>query len=176
MSLKYKFHNPKGVYFITFAVIEWVDVFTRSEYNEILIQSIKYCQKHKGLEVFSWCIMTNHVHLIAQTKSENSLSTIFRDLKKYTSKAIITSIINNPRESRKSWLLNSFRTSKGYRFWQAQLHPIELTNNYVIDQKINYIHLNPVAQGIVFKAEEYAYSSAIDYAGGKGYIDVTIIN
>ena len=51
MSRKYKFHNPDGVYFATFAVQGWVDVFTRNEYKNILADNLAYCQKNKGLEL-----------------------------------------------------------------------------------------------------------------------------
>jgi len=68
MSRKYKFDNPEGVYFISFATVGWIDVFTRPIYKDILIESLSYCQKEKGLELFAWCIMTNHVHLIARAK------------------------------------------------------------------------------------------------------------
>ncbi len=64
MSSNYKFHNPEGVYFVSFAVVEWLDVFTRNEYKDIIIDSLHYCQKEKGMKVFAWCIMTNHIHLI----------------------------------------------------------------------------------------------------------------
>jgi REP element-mobilizing transposase RayT len=68
MSRNYKFHNPEVVYFISFAVVEWLDVFSRIEYKNILLDSLQYCQQHKGMEIVAWCIMTNHVHLIAGEK------------------------------------------------------------------------------------------------------------
>ena len=68
MSRRYKFHNPDGVYFITLTVEEWTDVFTRNEYKNILIDNLKYCQQNKGLEIFAWCIMTNHLHLIVRAQ------------------------------------------------------------------------------------------------------------
>jgi len=55
MSLKYKFRNPDGVYFVSFGVQGWIDVFTRNEYKNILVQNLAYCQEHKGLEIFAWC-------------------------------------------------------------------------------------------------------------------------
>jgi REP element-mobilizing transposase RayT len=58
MSRRYKFHNPDGLYFISFAVKDWVDVFTHNEYKDILVDSLNFCQNHKGLELFAWCIMT----------------------------------------------------------------------------------------------------------------------
>ncbi len=175
MSRKYKFHNPEGVYFISFAVQGWVDVFTRNEYKNILVENLKYCQNNKGLEIFAWCIMTNHVHLIIRAQGDNLLSDILRDYKKFTSKVIIKAISENFQESRKKWLLKQFKTSEGYRFWRADNKPIELWSNNVIDQKIDYIHLNPVEEGLVFRAEDYVYSSAIDYAGEKGLLEVIVI-
>lgn len=175
MSRKYKFHNPEGVYFVSFAVQDWVDVFTRNEYKNILVENLKFCQINKGLEIFAWCIMTNHLHLIIRAKVGFKLSDILRDYKKHTSKKIIEAIKENIQESRKEWMLQQFDTLEGYRFWKADNKPIELWSNKVIDQKIDYIHQNPVEQGMVFKAEEYVYSSAADYAGETGLIDIQII-
>lgn len=175
MSSKYKFHNTEGVYFISFAVQGWVDVFTRNEYKDILIDNLAYCQEHKGLVIYAYCIMSNHVHLIIGAEKDNLLQNILRDYKKFTSKAIIKSIRENPKESRKEWLLEQFRTSEGYTFWRSDNHPIELWSNKVIDEKLEYIHQNPVKEGIVFKAEDYVYSSAINYAGEKGLLEIVVI-
>ncbi|MFV0269194.1 MAG: REP-associated tyrosine transposase, partial [Draconibacterium sp.] len=157
MSRKYKFHNTEGVYFISFAVQGWVDVFTRNEYKNILVDNLKYCQAHKNLEIFAWCVMTNHVHLIIRARGKILLQDIIRDYKKFTSKAIIKAIEDNIQESRKEGLLKQFKTSEGYRFWRSDNKPIELWSNKVIDQKIDYIHQNPVEEGIVFRAEHYLY-------------------
>ena len=83
MSRKYKFFNKEDLYFVTFTVVKWIDVFTRNEYREILLDSWKYCQKHKGLEIYAWCIMTNHVHVIISSNKEE-LSSIMRDMKSFT--------------------------------------------------------------------------------------------
>ena len=175
MSRKYKFHNPDEIYFVSFAVQGWVDVFTRNVYKDILVENLKYCQKHKGLEIFAWCIMSNHVHLIIRAEEGNKLSEILRDFKKFTSKAVINAIKENQQESRKEWLLDQFKTSEGYRFWRGDNRPIELWSNSVINQKLDYIHQNPVEEGLVFKAEDYVYSSAYDYAGEKGLLDIILI-
>jgi REP element-mobilizing transposase RayT len=176
VSRKYKFHNPDGVYFVTFAVQGWVDVFTRNEYKNILIDNFAFCQKNKGLELFAWCIMINHVHLIVRAEERHLLSDILRDFKKFTSKAVLKAISENQRESRKEWLAKQFETSEGNRFWRADNQPVELWSHAVIAQKLNYIHQNPVEEGLVFRAEDYVYSSAIDYAGGKGMLDICLID
>ena len=175
MSRKYKFHDPDGVYFVSFAVQGWVDVFTRNEYKNILVENLAYCQKHKGLEIFAWSIMTNHVHLIVRAQECFLLQDIFRDFKKYTSKAILKAIIENQGESRKEWLLTQFKTPDGFRFWGTDNHPLELWSNAVIDQKLDYIHQDPVEAGLVFRAEHYMYSSATDYAGEKRMLEIVLI-
>ena len=175
MSRRYKFHNPDGVYFITLTVEEWTDVFTRNEYKNILIDNLKYCQQNKGLEIFAWCIMTNHLHLIVRAQEGFLLQDILRDFKKFTSKALMQAIKENIQESRKEMLLRQFITLEGIRFWQKDNKPIELWSNGVIEQKLQYIHQNPVEEGIVFRAEDYMYRSAYDYAGGKGMLDVILI-
>jgi REP element-mobilizing transposase RayT len=175
VSSKYKFHNPEGVYFISFAVQGWVDVFTRNEYKNIIIDNLSYCQKNKGLELFAWCLMTNHIHLIARASEGNTLPNILRDFKKFTSKQVVKAITENERESRKEWLLQQFKSADGIRFWRRDNRPIELWSNAVIDQKLNYLHQNPVVEGLVFRAEDYVYSSATDYAGQHGLLDILVV-
>ena len=182
MSRNYKFYNPEGVYFISFAVVEWLDVFTRNEYKNIIIDSLHYCQKEKGMEIFAWCIMTSHIHLIFSSAGEQKPEFLIGDFKLFTSKAIVKAIIENPQESRKEFLLEQFRKAGNsssnvnqYQFWRHDNHPVELWSNKVIDEKIDYIHKNPVEAGLVFRAEDYMYSSAADYAGEKGLLNGVII-
>ena len=175
MSRKYKFHNPEGAYFISFAVQGWVDVFTRNLYKDLLVDSLAYCIKEMDMELFAWCIMTNHVHLLARANGDSSLPEILRDLKKFTSKKIFKAICENDRESRRDWLIHQFSTEKGLRFWRGDNRPIEVWSNAVFAQKLSYIHNNPVQEGLVFRPEDYLYSSAVDYSGEKGLLEVTII-
>jgi REP element-mobilizing transposase RayT len=136
---------------------------------------LDFCQKQKGLEVFAWCVMTNHVHLIVRAKEGYLLQNILRDFKRHTSKKVVEAIKENPQESRKEWLIDKFVGNAGISFWGTDNHPIELWSNKVIDQKLTYLHNNPVEEGLVFKPEQYVYCSAIDYAGGKGLLDITLI-
>ncbi len=181
MSRKYKFFNKNKPYFITYSVIDWIDVFTRNIYKNVLLDSWNYCIRSKGLNIHVWCIMTNHVHMIVSSK-EDELSNIMRDLKGFTSKALKKAIINNSKESRKRWMLEMMikagsnnNNNKGFQFWQQDNHPLVLNTNKLIEQKMEYIHNNPVKGGFVDKPEEYRYSSARDYVGAKGLIDVELI-
>ncbi len=182
MSEKYKIRDQDSLYFITFAVVRWVDVFTRLVYRELMVDSIKHCQDNKGLMVFSWCLMSNHIHMIVGRKRITKIEDIIRDFKKFTSVHICRAIESNLRESRKDWMLRIFseeasKTNKHqkYCFWQNTYHPIELFDNEIMDQKLKYVHQNPVKAGIVSEPEHYLYSSASNYAGLGGLIDVKFI-
>jgi REP element-mobilizing transposase RayT len=181
MSRSYKFHDQEKPYFISFAIVYWLDVFIRPIYKDILVDSMNYCIKEKGLVVYAWVIMSSHVHMIIGTQN-NKMQDIIRDLKKYTSKTIINTIMDNIQESRREWLIWMFEragkkniNNTNYQFWQQHNKPIELYDNKIIEQKLDYLHNNPVEEGFVFEPHEYKYSSAIDYSGGKGYVDVELI-
>jgi REP element-mobilizing transposase RayT len=147
----------------------------------ILIDNLHFYQK-QGMEIYAWCIMTNHVHLVFRSMNDTKPEVFLGNFKRFTSKAIIKSILNNPKESRKEVLLEQFRLAaskssnvKNYQFWRHDNKPIELWSNKVIFEKIQYIHNNPVEAGLVFRAEEYVYSSAIDYAGEKGVLNDVVV-
>ncbi|MEQ9425770.1 MAG: transposase [Cyclobacteriaceae bacterium] len=172
MSVKYKFRDQTRLHFVTFAVVNWIDVFSRRSYRDILVDSLKYCQKEKGLEIYAWCIMTNHVHLIIGTEGRNKLEAILRDFKKFTSQKLIRAIGENQEESRKEWMLWMFEraglknsNNKKYQFWRQDNHPIELSTNEMLTSRLDYIHNNPVEAGLVLAPEEYLYSSAKNYSG-----------
>ena len=182
MSRNYKFKNPEGVYFVSFAVVEWIDVFTRNEYKDILLDSLRYCQQEKGMEIYAWCVMTNHVHLIFSSIKNEKPELILGSFNRFTSNAIVAAIKENPLESQKGMATEAIEEAaekssnvKHYQLWRHDNKPIELWSNKVIDEKLNYIHNNPVEEGPVFKAEHYVYSSAIDYAGEKGLLDIVLI-
>ena len=181
MGFKYKIEDQQEVYFLTSTVVDWVDVFTRRELAEIVIDSLRYCQKEKGLLLFAWCLMPSHLHLIVSAEEGKSISDIMRDFKKFTSKKIV-STIQEINESRREWMLDRFEFSgrwnpkiENFKFWQDGIHPIILYSNSFIDQKLNYIHNNPVEAGLVFEPQHYAYSSAINYVDGKGLLEVILI-
>ena len=176
MSRKYKFRDNSKLYFVTFTVTNWIDLFIRTDYKDIVLASIRYCQQHKDLEVHAWCIMTSHLHLIVGTKG-NSLSNIMRDLKRHSSEMLHTAIAKSNTESRKEWLLWMFERAgkihdNNFQLWQPESHPIELSTGEMANQKLNYIHYNPVEAGFVSKEEDWLYSSATDYNGGKGLLEI----
>jgi len=180
MSQGYQVRNQSGLYYLTFQIVQWADLFTRQVYRDIVIDSLKYCQQNKGLEIYAYVIMSNHVHLLARSKNDN-LSDIIRDFKRHTSKKIIETI-EQLNESRREWLLMIFRyAARGhsrnneYQVWTHESHAEEIYSNAFIEQKIEYIHNNPVRSRIVSKPEDYIFSSARNYAEIENILEITIV-
>jgi REP element-mobilizing transposase RayT len=178
MSTGYQINDQEGLYYLTFQVVDWIDIFTRQIYRDIAIDSFKYAIRNKDLQIFAFVIMSNHVHLIAQSNI-GQLSASIRDIKKYTSKKIIETI-QTISESRSVWMLNRFiynarqhNRNKTYQVWTHENHAIHLFGPEFIREKIEYIHNNPVRAGIVEKPEDYVYSSARNYAEMDAVLEIS---
>ena len=164
-------------HFITATVIDWVDVFTRQNYRDIVIECLDYCIKNKSMIVYGYAIMSNHIHIIVQS-GDGKLSDLMRDFKKFTASKIIEKIKSDP-ESRREWILERFKLAtenhsrnKNYQFWQYGNHPEEIYSTKFMWSKLDYIHLNPVRAGLVEKASHYIYSSASNYVCDKGILEI----
>lgn len=103
MSHQYRVRNHEEIHFITFTIVDWIDVFIRPSYKQLIIDSLIYCQKSKGLEIYAFCLMTNHLHLLVSARSPVRLPDIVRDFKKHTNKQIIK-LIEAENESRRDWM------------------------------------------------------------------------
>ena len=178
MPTGYQIKDQTSAYYLTFQVIYWIDLFSRQAYRDIILDSLKYCQRERGLEIYAWVIMSNHIHILAKSNT-GQLSSTIRDFKKFTSKAFIQYISDGSDESRKEWMLRLFRHAAKrqnktgeFQVWSHENHAIETTSNAFIESKVEYIHNNPVRAGIVSKPEDYMYSSAPAYAGYEGLIDI----
>ena len=179
MSTGYQIDNPAGTYFLTFTVVDWVDIFSRKIYRDIVIDSLRYCREHKGLKVWGYIIMTNHVHCILSAKYGN-LPDVLRDFKRHTASKILKAI-HDPHESRSDWMLKRFEFAArknsregSYQFWMQNNHAIEINTNHFYQQKLAYIHLNPVRAGWVEKPEDWLYSSMRNYAGLSALIEIDV--
>ena len=163
MSTGYQIHNQCATYYLTLQVIDWIDIFTRKNYCDIIIESLDYCRKNKGLEIWAYVIMSNHLHLIVSAKDEN-LSAVLRDFKRHTARKILQTI-SSISESRRAWMLERFKLAASrhkrnhqYQFWTHEsesdamlgdtqtvllfvplkLHP-ELPPNYVLQSVLQSI-------------------------------------
>jgi len=180
MPTRYKIYNKDKAYFITITIVKWLKVFETIEQKLLIVNSLKYCQESKGLEIYGWCLMPNHLHIICKAVREIGLSDILRDLKKFTSKAIVKQIIEEDETNRK-WMLNEFRNAckhlireQEFKVWQNGYHAKEIFSNTIFYQKLEYIHLNPVEAGFVTNPEDYLFSSARNYAELSSYLDIVM--
>ena len=181
MSTKYKATTTEDAYFITITTVGWIDVFTRLNQKHVLSNALQYCQGYKGLEIYAYVIMSSHIHLLCKATDGIILSDIVRDFKKFTSKKIIKTIIDEP-ESRREWMLDYFnkacdhlKREQHYKVWQDGYHAEHIYSNLFIKQKVNYIHNNPVVDKVVTLPEDYYFSSARNYAGLSHDIDVVLL-
>ena len=182
MSDKYKILKGDEAYFVTFTIIDWIKVLEDDSFKMILIDSISYCQLNKGLQVYAYCIMPNHVHMIVQAVDEESISGILRDMKTHTAKAIIKKLeVEKPVGYEE--VLAKFEAAgkalkriKKYKVWQDGNHAKLLYGNRFIIEKLNYIHNNPVEYGLCKVPWSYKFSSANNYAGKPSLINVILLS
>ena len=148
----------------------------RKIYRDIVIESFKFCQENKGLNLFAYVIMSNHIHLMAQSET-GDLSGIIRDFKNFTSRKFLE-VIDDSVESRRDWMSvvfgfhGKFKNKQESQVWTHENHAEYIYSQKFIEQKLEYIHNNPVRAGIVVKPEDYLYSSARNYAGLDSPLDV----
>jgi REP element-mobilizing transposase RayT len=178
MSTKYKATTTEECYFITITTVGWIDVFTRLNQKQNIISALQFCQINKGLEIYAYCIMSNHIHLFCKATNGFVLSDVMRDFKKFTSKKIIQTILEE-HESRREWMLDFFQKScdhlkknQQYKVWQNGYHAEHIFSNKFIKQKLDYIHFNPVKDKIVSSPEDYYFSSARNYAGLENDLEI----
>ena len=176
---RYPINDQHDTYFITCTIVQWVDLFTRIEYKQIIVDAFNHCILNKGLILNGWVIMTNHIHFIARCDPPHKMSDFLRDFKKFTSKKLISMIMEIP-ESRREWLLDKFnfearrtRRAENYKVWTNDNHAICLEKTEWFIQRLNYIHQNPVRQMIVENPHEYLFSSAVDYNDGVGLVKIS---
>jgi len=182
--MRYRIYDQQGMNFLTLTIVDWIDLFTRPIYAEIVIASLRFCQKEKGLLVYAYVIMPSHIHMIVQATSPTGLSSILQSFKSFTAKQFLNAIkAKTTGESRREWLLNRFafqaqknNINSNYQIWQKGNHPIELCSPKVIRQKLNYIHVNPMREKIVAQPAHYIWSSASNYETGEGVLDVQIMD
>ena len=180
---RYTISDQNATYFLTFTIVDWLNLFTKKEHKLELVNSMNYCIKEKGLIVYGWVIMNNHMHVIWEAKEGYQLSAIIRDYKKFTAKLILK-LIEKGSDRNKDKILQrlefagkKLRRISKYKFWQDSNHAIYISDQdtRMLEQKLNYIHDNPVKAMLVDDPEEYVFSSAIDYTGGKGLVKLTMI-
>jgi putative transposase len=168
---RYHFTDVTQPHFMTCTVLHWIPVFTRPEAVEILLDSLRHLSKD-GLRLYAYVILENHMHILAQS---DDLRVDMQRFKSYTSKQTLAFLSENSVSKILDQLAFYKKAHKGdrlYQFWQEGVHPELVQGDQMMRQKIEYIHNNPVARGYVDQPEHWRYSSARNYAGRDGLIEI----
>ena len=182
MSTKYRFSENDIPHFLTLTLVEWIDLFSRERYKEIIINSLKFCITNKGMVLYAYVIMTNHIHMIIRARNGENIAALVRDFKRYTARVIYNTLKADSNESRRNWMLwimesqgKKSSSNEKMKMWRHENHPVALITNEMLDQRLTYIHENPVRAGICYTPEDYKYSSAGVYAGEVGVLEVELM-
>lgn len=174
MKSRYKIVDKDGIYFCTSSILNWLPVFTRRSYFDLIADSLAFCRENKSLQLFGYVIMDNHIHLIA---GHPQLGKVMQDFKSFTARKIIDQLLTD----NKTWLLDQFhyrreadRGRNTFQIWQAGYHPKLVAADETMRQKLEYMHNNPVKAGFVESPEHWIYSSASNYLLGHGVIEVDL--
>ncbi len=176
-----KIDKQDANYFMTFTIVQWLNILEEYKHKMIICDSLNYCVKEKNLEIYAYVIMSTHMHLFAKSR-QNDLSGFVRDFKKFTANELINSYLERNDEKSKDILnrfafaANKHSRNKKHQVWMQNSYPEEIYSPKFTLQKVRYIHKNPVVAGIVDRPQDYFFSSAVDYFGGKGPVEVTMLN
>lgn len=169
---RYVITEPDKPHFLTCTVMEWLPVFIRPETVDILLQTWRYQRENNGLRLYGYVIMENHLHFVAQAER---LDKCLSGFKSFTARKILDLL----EERHAEYLLKRLRFSKRahkqdreYQFWQEGSHAELVFSDAMICEKLEYIHANPVKRGYVDRPEQWRYSSARNYAGEHGLVDI----
>ncbi|MGY6274365.1 REP-associated tyrosine transposase [Methylomonas sp. MgM2] len=169
---RYRVTNPVCPHFMTATVVRWQPLFTNTETVEIVLNCWRFLQREAGFKIYGYVILENHLHLVA---SSTDLSRDMQRFKSYTARQIID-YLECQNSIAVLELLALFKrrhkTESTYQVWEEGNHPQLIESETVMRQKLDYIHQNPVKRGYVDLPEHWRYSSARDYAGQKGLIEV----
>ena len=169
---RYKIYEPTHPHFVTMTILHWIPIFTREESVDIVLNSLRYLQKEENLKLYAYVILENHLHLVV---SSNDLSLSMRKFKSFTSKEIIKLL---QRENVKTILdqltfyKKAHKKSATYQVWQEGIQPKLISGDQMMVERIRYIHNNPVKRGYVDESKHWRYSSARDYEGVDGLLEV----
>ena len=169
---RYKIYEPTHPHFITCTVLHWIPIFTRIQTTDILFDSLRHLQKSDNLKIYSFVILENHLHLLASSDDIGKSMTKF---KSFTSKEILKYLKQENAKTileQLAFYKKAHKKSTEYQVWQEGIKPKLIQSHEMMLQKIDYIHQNPVKRGYVDEAKYWRYSSARDYEGEIGLIDI----
>jgi putative transposase len=168
---RYKFGNITAPHFMTCTVLRWIPVFTRPETVNIVLDSFRFLVD-EGFQLYAYVILENHLHLVARSEK---LDRDMARFKSHTARQIINYLkLNNVHIilEQLAFYKKPNKSESQYQFWQEGVHPEQIISDEMMRTKVEYIHNNPVNRGYVDLPEHWRYSSARNYIGEPGMLDV----
>ncbi len=166
MRSRYRINEPGQAHFVTGTVVNWLPLFTTAARCDILVESLAYCRQSKGLQIYAWVILDTHFHAILTAPD---LSRVLADLKRHTAQRVIKQL----EEHNCTWLLRQLRHARlahkaesAHQVWQEGSHPQAMASDVMMEQKLEYLHNNPVKRGLVASPEHWRYSSPHEWLPG----------
>ncbi len=169
---RYKIYEPTHPHFITCTILHWIPIFTNKDSVEIIIDSLKHLQQSDNLTIYAYVILENHLHLVA---SSDDIAKTVKKFKSYTAKEILKLLQKNGVKTileQLAFYKKAHKTHTEYQVWQEGFAPKLIQSEKMVIEKIEYIHNNPVKRGYVDECEHWRYSSARDYEGISGLIEI----
>ncbi|MEA1913764.1 MAG: transposase [Campylobacterota bacterium] len=172
---RYTISEPTHPYFMTCTILHWIPIFTRIDTTTIIFDSLKYLQQSDNLKLYAYVILENHLHLIA---SSHDIAKSMQKFKAHTAKEILSYLqMQNVKTilDQLAFYKKAHKKQSTYQLWQEGISPRLIQNDQMMLDRINYIHNNPIKRGYIEEAKYWRYSSARDYEGVKGLIDVCTV-
>ncbi len=169
---RYTITEADKPHFLTCTVQEWLPVFTRPDTVQMILDCWQYQRRNKGLKLYGYVILENHLHFVAQA---SQLDKTVAEFKSYTARNILDYLqrLNQQRLLRQfEFAKKQHKTDRKYQFWQEGTHAELIQHEAMMREKLDYIHHNPVKRGYVAKAEHWRYSSAGNYYLDEGLIEI----
>ena len=169
---RYKIYEQTHPHFITCTVLHWIPIFTRTETTDIIFDSLRYLQKSDNLKIYAYVILENHLHLIV---SSDNLAKSMTNFKKYTARKIIDLLKKQNVKTileQLSFYKKAHKVTAEYQLWQEGIAPKLIQGEKMMIERINYIHNNPIKRAYVDVAYHWRYSSARNYEGVQGLMEV----
>ncbi len=172
---RYKILNEGYPYFITSSIVNGYNLFSEKRYRDLIVDGLNFMSKQKGIKIYAYVIMSNHIHFISKGKS---LSKCIAGFKSFTARQIIDSMIEEGNKHGLSRLKEARvnnKTDREHQLWTEGFHPKLIFSDEVMEQKLSYIHYNPVKAGLVRRESDWIYSSYGDYYGdATGLVNIVV--
>jgi putative transposase len=156
--MKFPVHHPE---FLTVTCLEWKFLLEDDAHKDIVIDSLRIMVEKEWLIVFGFALMSNHFHAIWQATGEHEPADIQRDMLKYTGQTILNKMISDGSPIVAQLLVNA--RDRKYQFWERNSLRVPPWSDKIFNQKLEYMHMNPVRAGLCEVPEDYKYSSARSY-------------